>query len=268
MRLAGKVALITGAGSGIGRAGAVRFAREGAAVAVVDIDAARAEETVALVTAERGTALAVACDVASEEQVVAAYAEVVERFGRLDILYSNAGIPLTLPIERISVAQWDHVMDVNVRGTFLMARHAAPLLQEHRGAIVTTGSTVGLVPTNNRAAYVASKGAIIMLTKALALELGPRGIRVNCVCPGPIDTPAMRTFLTNQFGTDRPIEDHLATYGRMMPLQRVGTGDDIAAAAVFLASDDAAWITGAILPVDGGKTISAPELFGPEMARR
>jgi NAD(P)-dependent dehydrogenase (short-subunit alcohol dehydrogenase family) len=267
-RLAGKIAVITGAASGIGRAGALRFAREGATVAVVDVDRTGAEETVALVEAGAGTACAFACDVAVEEQVTATYRAVEAAFGGLDVLYSNAGIPMTVPLERLTVEQWDRVMEVNARGTFLMAKHAAPLLERRGGAIVTTGSTVGLVPTTNRASYVASKGAIIMLTKALALELGPRGIRVNCVCPGPIDTPAMRTFLTSQFGAERPIEEHLATYGTLMPLRRIGTGDDVAAAAAFLASDDASWITGAILPVDGGKTISAPELFGAEMAQR
>ena len=253
MKLKDKVAVITGAASGLGRASALRFATEGAAVGVADINEQGAAETVDLIRVAGGTALALQTDVTDEDQVKSTLTRVADEFGGIDILFSNAGIPMAVPITKLTVDQWDTVMSINVRGAFLTAKHGVPLLERRGGGVILiTGSIAGLVGLESQPAYAASKGARVMLTKALAIDLAPLQIRVNCICPGSVDTPALRTFLTQRFGTEHPVEYHLSTYGNRYPLGRIGTTEEIAAAAAFLASDDAAWITGQVLAVDGG----------------
>jgi NAD(P)-dependent dehydrogenase (short-subunit alcohol dehydrogenase family) len=253
MSLRDKVAVITGAASGLGKASALRFAAEGASVAVVDINEEGAAATVDQITTAGGSALALRVDVTEEGQVSAALARVVDEFGGVDILFSNAGIPMAIPITELTVAQWDTVMSINVKGAFLTAKHGVPILERRGGGVILiTGSIAGLVGLESQPAYCASKGALAMLTKALAVDLAPLKIRVNCICPGSVDTPALRTFLVQRFGTEHPVEHHLSTYGNRYPLGRIGTTEEIAAAAAFLASDDAAWITGQVLAVDGG----------------
>ncbi|MBN1136388.1 MAG: SDR family oxidoreductase [Anaerolineae bacterium] len=246
-----KTALITGGASGIGRAAALLFAREGAAVAVADLDKAGGQAVVDQIRAEGGRALFVRCDVTQAADCRRAVEQTVAALGGLDVLFNNAGIICRATVVDAGEADWDRVMAVNVKSVFLMSKYAVPVMvAAGGGAIVNTASGWGLVGGHKAAAYCASKGAVVLLTKAMALDHGPQGIRVNCICPGDTDT-AMLRHEAAQLGES--LDLFLADSARR-PLGRLGRPEEIAQAALYLASDAASFVTGATLVVDGGGT--------------
>ena len=254
-RLAGKVALVTGAGSGIGEAMCVRFAEEGADVVVTTRDPEHLRRTLdrmGQVTAQEPLGLEM--DVADGGSVTQAVSAAVERFGRIDVLCANAGIdlPRAPSIDNVTDDEWDQVMAVNVTGTFLVTRAAVPHIPDG-GAVVTIGSINSFVGWPDNVPYTTSKGAVLQFTRALALDLAPRGIRANCVCPGIIDTPLTRAFIDAAPDPDEVVRE----YNTAAPLGRMGTAMEVANAALFLASHEASFITGAALLVDGGTTAIA-----------
>jgi NAD(P)-dependent dehydrogenase (short-subunit alcohol dehydrogenase family) len=252
-RLTGKTALITGAGSGIGRATAMRFAEEGAAVAVVDLRADAAEETADKITADGGRAVAFAADVTEAAAIERAVAMAVEVFGRLDVLYNNAGVDSTGSVADADEADWDRCFAVNVKGTFLASRAAVPHLErDGGGSIVNQGSVAALVGVPGFAAYCAAKGAVVALTRSMAVDLAPRGIRVNVICPGTVYTPLMEPLLRRR--GDGDLEAGLAKTIAKYPIGRLGTPEEIAEAALWLASPESSFATGTVLTVDGGMT--------------
>lgn len=243
--LAGKAGLVTGAASGIGRACALRFGQEGAAVVVSDLESSRAagEETVALIAASGGTAEFFACDVAREEDNEALVACVVERFGRLDFAQNNAGIGVHALLADTATEDFDRTIAVNLRGTFLGMKHQIRrMLTDGGGAIVNTSSNAGLHAVRFLSAYTASKHGIVGLTKNAAIEYAEDGIRVNAVCPGAIMTPLMTAQSPERQ------QQILAPQA----LKRFGAPEEVAAAVVWLCSDEASFITGVALPVDAG----------------
>lgn len=253
MRLKERVAVVTGAGSqGIGRAVCERFAEEGATVAALDID-----EVGALATAEEikkggSRAMGLGVDVRDEVAVKAAIGQVVQEFGGVDVLVNSAGIMHNVSLEEETVEGWDRILDTNLKGAFLVSKHVLPhMRQRGRGAIVHIGSVTGIMGYTHLAAYCASKGGIHSLTRAMAIEYAPWGIRVNAVAPGTVDTPILAKFLA---GTEDP-EKARASFEKIHPLGRVATPRDVANVALFLASDEAAFVTGHILVADGGFTI-------------
>ncbi|MDX6235845.1 MAG: hypothetical protein QOG10_660 [Kribbellaceae bacterium] len=252
-RLHDKVALITGAGSGIGRAAAELFAAEGAAVAVVDLVAEAAEETVAKIAADGGRALALTANVAVAAEVGSAVARAVGELGRLDVLYNNAGVNSTGSVADATEDDWDRCFAVNAKGTFLCSRAAVPhLAAAGGGAIVNQGSVAGLVAVPNFAAYCAAKGAVVALTRSMAIDLAGRRIRVNAICPGTVFTPLMEPMLRAR--GDGDLEAGLAKTVVKYPIGRLGTPEEIARVALFLASDEASFLTGSIVTADGGMT--------------
>ena len=247
--LQGKVALVTGGASGIGRATALLFARAGAAVAVVDLDADGGQAVVQAIQEGGGRALYVRSDVSEPADCERAVRQTVAELGGLDVLFNNAGIIRRASVLETSVEEWERVMAVNVRAVFLMCKYALPVMIEAGGgAIVNTASGWGLVGGRQAAAYCASKGAVVQLTRALALDHGAQGIRVNCICPGDTDTPMLRNE-AHQLG--EPDERFLAEAAQR-PLGRIGRPEEIAQAVLYLASDAASFVTGAVLVVDGG----------------
>ncbi|KWX01049.1 3-oxoacyl-ACP reductase [Carbonactinospora thermoautotrophica] len=252
-RLDGKVALITGAGSGIGQAAAELFAAEGAAVVVADLRAEAAEETALKITKGGGKAIAVPVDVAVAEQAESAVARAVAEFGRLDVLYNNAGVDSSGSVAEATEADWDRCFAVNVKGTFLCSRAAVPRIAESGGgAIINQGSVAALVGIRNFAAYCAAKGAVVSLTRSMALDLASHRIRVNAICPGTVFTPLMEPMLRARGGGD--LEAGLAMTVAKYPIGRLGTPEEIARVALFLASDDSSFLTGSIVTADGGMT--------------
>lgn len=252
-RLAGKVALITGAGSGIGRASARLFAAEGAAISVVDLKEDAAKETVDLIVADGGRAVAAAADVTDAEAIEAAVRQTVDELGRLDIVYNNAGIGSSGSVADTTEDDWDRCLAVNAKGTFLTSRAAVPHLEASgAGAIINQGSVAALVGVVNFAAYCAAKGAVVALTRSMAVDLAPRGIRVNVICPGTVFTPLMEPMLAARGGGD--MEKGLAMTVAKYPIGRLGSPEEIASVALFLASDDAAFVTGSTFAADGGMT--------------
>lgn len=249
-RLAGRVALVTGAGAGIGNAIACAFAAAGARVAVVDIDADAAERTVRQIGGGGGAALAVECDVADGTAVAAAVEAAAERFGALDVVCNNAATTVPTPtVETLSEEDWDRVQEVNVKSIYLAVRAAAPHLRSSDGAaILNVASVDGLTAEPGIAAYCASKGAVVNLTRALALDFAPAGIRVNCVCPGMTDTPLFRHFIGLSNAPATVKRERL----RRVPLGRLVEPEEVARVALFLCSAEASAVTGAALPVDNG----------------
>jgi NAD(P)-dependent dehydrogenase (short-subunit alcohol dehydrogenase family) len=250
MRLDDKVALITGATSGIGRATAVLFAEEGAAVAVVGRDADRGRAVEEQIRSTGGRAVFVGADVRRADDCERAVAETVDAFGRLDVLFNNAGVYVENDALGCSEEEWDAQVDTSLKGAFLMSKFALPhIIAQGTGSIVNCASGWGIVGGEKAVAYCAAKGGMIVMTKAMAIDHGPQGIRVNAVCPGDTDTPMERVDAENKgWSWDEYV--HWATDGR--PIARMASPEEIARAVLFLASDESSFITGAVLPVDGG----------------
>lgn len=244
-RFTDKVALITGAARGIGRATAVRLSSEGARVACVDVNAAGLEETAAQVTGAGGEAAAFICDVRDPEQVAAAVSGAVERFGKLDVLCNVAGVLFTANTHEMTLEQWDRVIAINLTGTFLMCRAAIPHLLETRGNIVNMSSTAARGGHPWMSAYAATKGAISSMTRALSVEYVKRGLRVNSVCPGGIATEMHNDFSIPEGGDPM-------MFRRIMPHVKYVGPEYVASTIAFLASDDARYMNGSELRVDGG----------------
>ncbi len=253
MKLAERVAVVTGAGSGIGAASAVAMAAEGARVVVADIDAAAAKATVQRIEQQGGRALALAADVTRAADNQAMVDRALDAFGRLDIFFANAGVPQwPTPIEEQDEAVFDRIFAVNVKGVWLGARCALGIMKrQRRGVFLVTASTAALRPRPGGQTYCASKGAVVALARSLALEAAPYGVRVVAIAPVATETPMLATFM----GKPAVDAEGLARYVATVPLGRLNRPEDVARAAVFLASDDAAMITGSCLEVDGGRCI-------------
>jgi NAD(P)-dependent dehydrogenase (short-subunit alcohol dehydrogenase family) len=247
-RLTGKIALVTGGGSGIGRAIALRFAAEGATVIALDVDEAAAMQTAAQ-AGDGAEIVALPADVSDAEEVREAMEAVAGRWGHLDVLCNNAGIYLSgkgdTLVHELDEAVWNRVLGVNLTGVFLCCKYAIPLMLAG-GSIVNIASIAGLIGRDTAQAYVASKGGVIALTRTLAVHYAPRGIRANAICPGRVDTP----LVAHDYATPEVRE----AFARAHPLGRFGTPEDIANLALFLASDESAWVTGAQYVIDGGYT--------------
>jgi len=247
-RLTSKVALITGAASGIGRAAALLFAREGARVVVADVQDAAGERTVAAIADGGGEALFVHADVSRSEDARAMVDAATRRFGRLDIVFNNAGVGRHIPFEELTEMEWDRIVGINLRGVFLGCRYGVPALkQAGGGAILNTASQSGLQGHPNNEAYCAAKAGVINFTRSLAKDLARHNIRVNAICPGGTDTPILRGYVPAGESADyvaRMVAPHT-------PFGRLARPEEIAAAALFLVSDEASFISGVALPVDG-----------------
>ena len=248
MRLADKVAIITGSAGGMGKVAAELFAKEGASVLVTDVAAPEGEQTAQAIRDAGGSAVFVKANVAQEDDVKHMVNVAIEEFGRVDILYNNAGI---MPADDTSVTEtseiiWDRVMDVNLKSTFFCAKYTIPHMVKHgKGSIINVASFVAFMGcTVPQDAYTASKGGMLSLTKSFAIQYGKHGIRCNAICPGPIETPLLRTLWTSEEARNLRLN--------RIPLGRFGAPNDIVYMALYLASDESAWTTGAWLIVDGG----------------
>lgn len=250
MKLQGKVAIVTGAGRGIGHAIARRFLTEGARVVIAELDDASAAAA-ELARETGGTCQFIHTDVGSEDDVQRLVKDTHARYGRIDVLVNNAGVEFAKPVTTTSEAEWDWLMRVNLKGVFLCSKSVIPVMKEAgAGVIVNIASELGLVGDRGVAAYCASKGGVVMLSKAMAIDHGPDGVRVNCLCPGPVTTVLLEELFAGSEDPDamrRGFEDSTV-------LGRLGTPDEVAAAAVFLASDESSFMAGANLVLDGGWT--------------
>lgn len=246
-----RVVIVTGAAKGIGRATAEQFAASGARVALVDVQRCEVEQAAASIDSAGERALGLVADVSQREDVDRAVGACIAAYGGIDVVVNNAGIHFARAIDEYTDEEWDRILGVNVKGAFHMVRAALPALRRSRGSIVMVSSMTGLVGQARGAAYVASKGALVSMTKALALELGPDGIRVNCVCPAGVDTPLMRNWAATLPDPEAVLREQAA----MHLLDRMATAEEIAAAILFLASPAASFITGVALPVEGGATL-------------
>ena len=245
-RLANKTAVITGAGSGIGRACAIAIAREGASVVLVGRRKPRLEETA---QACSNAALVVSADISTQSGIDTVIADTLSRFGTIDVLLNNAGVLHIGTAEQITEAQWDETFNLNVRGLWLFSRSVLPAMRKGGGgSIINMASVLGINGARNRASYAPSKGAVVLLTKCMALDHGHENIRVNAICPSFIETELTAEVLSKAPDPQAVRRDRIAAH----PLGRLGEPEDISGLAVYLASDESAWVTGATFPVDGG----------------
>lgn len=252
-RLKGRVALITGAASGIGLATAKRLAEEGATVVLADVQESLLTEQTQLLQQAGYNALSLVMDVTSERQVQAGFQKAVEVFGRLDILFANAGIGSSGAIVEATEEDWDRVMGINGKGVFLTCREAIRLMltqEPSGGSIIINASISGLAGIAGQGVYAPTKGALVQMTRQLGIEYAQKGIRVNCVCPGTVDTPVLRRGMAESGNPEAFLEMLLAGH----PMGRIGRPEEIASVVAFLASEDASFMTGAIIAVDGGYT--------------
>ena len=243
MKLAGKIAIVTGGSRGIGKATAILLAKHGALVTITSKNKTALENT----AKEMKNVLAIAGDIRKKSDVKNVVKNTFEKFGRIDILVNNAGIfPKVKPLHEISEEEWNEVIDVNLTGQFRFTKEVLPYLMKTNGCIVNVSSDAGLKSFANfeADAYTASKGALVLLTKAWAIEYAKYKIRVNCVCPGIVETDMTEPFLGNEIDRLMAVAEH--------PIGRIGTPEDVAKAILYLVSEDSSWITGAILPIDGG----------------
>ncbi len=243
MKLAGKVAIVTGSSRGIGKAAAKLFSQEGASVVITARDPKRLEET----AKEIGNVIWIAGDIRNDSDVQNVVKKAVDKFGKIDILVNNAGIfPQMKPLHKISDKEWNEVIDVNLTGQFRFTRAVIPFMEKNGGSIIIVSSNAGLKGFENfeADAYTASKGALVLLTKAWAVEYAKSKIRVNCVCPGIVETDMTKPYLTSEVERKMAAAEH--------PIGRIGTAEDVAKAILYFASDDSSWTTGAILALDGG----------------
>jgi NAD(P)-dependent dehydrogenase (short-subunit alcohol dehydrogenase family) len=253
MRLADKVAIITGAGSGMGRTAAQMFAAEGAKVVAAEFDEHHGAETVELITAAGGDSVFVQTDVSVETDAAAMVAAAMDRYGRVDVLYNNAGImpEADHSVVDTEVAVWDQVMAVNLRGVFLGCKHAIPrMVEQGSGSVINISSFVALLGCSvPQDAYTASKGAVLSLTRSLAVQFGPSGVRANAICPGPIETPLLMDWL---------VKDEAAKQLRLArnPTGRFGKPEEVVNVAIYLASDESRWTNGAHFVIDGGISVN------------
>ncbi|MDB4960882.1 MAG: dehydrogenase, short-chain alcohol dehydrogenase like protein [Myxococcales bacterium] len=250
-RFVGKVAFVSGAASGIGRAAAIAFAREGASVVLADISEPGTAETAQMIAQRGGRTVAVRCDVSSAEEVKTALDKTIEAFGRLDVAFNNAGVePKKLaPTAEWEADEWDHILNIDLRGVFLCMKYEIPLiLKQGGGAIVNTSSGAGVIGIKGSPAYTAAKHGLIGLTRAAALDYAAQNIRINVVCPGYIDTPMMARY------TGGPPEGRARVISEE-PVGRMGTPDEIADAVVWLCSDASRFVIGHAMVIDGGQTI-------------
>jgi NAD(P)-dependent dehydrogenase (short-subunit alcohol dehydrogenase family) len=247
MRLASKVCIVTGAGSGIGRASALLFGAEGGLVVAADLDEPSAGETAEAIG---GDAVAHRVDVADEEQTLALVARVVERFGRIDVLFNNAGISGVGDLEETTLALWEQVMRVNVQGVFLMSRAVVPvMIRQRSGSIINMSSAIAQTGLARRVSYAASKGAVLSLTKSMQVDLAPHCVRVNALQPGTVMTPFVERYLRESYAD---VEEGRRSIRSRQLTDDLGTADDVANAALFLASDESRFVLGSGLVVDGG----------------
>jgi NAD(P)-dependent dehydrogenase (short-subunit alcohol dehydrogenase family) len=245
-RFEGRVALVTGGAAGMGRDTSILFAREGAAVAVLDNRLERARQTAGLVAEAGGRAEAFEADIRFPDQVERAAAEVLRAFGQVDILVNNAGTIRTGSVVEASVEDWDFVLDTNLKGTFLVSRAIVPnMLERGTGAVVNIASVAGMLGDYHSAPYNASKAGVINLTRSMALDFGRKGVRTNCICPGGIGTPVILRTMTDA---------GRAAIERNTPAGRLGRPEEIANLTLFLCSDEASYLNGAIVAADGGLT--------------
>jgi NAD(P)-dependent dehydrogenase (short-subunit alcohol dehydrogenase family) len=254
MKLKDQVAVITGSASGIGRAGALEFAKEGAKVVIADINLAGAQETVRQIESGEGVAIAVETDVSVPESVQALVEKTIQSFGTVHVLFNNAAIQVNKTVEETTLEQWNREIGVNLGGVFLCSKFFLPHLRKSKGCIVNMASVNGFFVEPSCAGYCATKGGIIALTKAMAIDHGKDGIRVNCICPGYIDTGLAWEYFQSQ---PHPAESRKAA-GKLHALWRVGQPEEVARLAVFLASDDASFMTGSMVVVSGGFGIGLP----------
>jgi 3-oxoacyl-[acyl-carrier protein] reductase len=246
--LDGRVALITGAASGQGRAAALLFAAHGASIAVIDVNDEGAGETVALVEKDGGAAIALHADVSVADDCAQMIADTAAAFGRIDVLYNNAAVQMSGRLVECTEDDWDRTIATNLNAVFWACRAAIPvMLAGEGGSIINTASVLGLIGSEGYVAYGAAKAGLVALTRQIAVEYGPK-VRANVIAPGSIDTPRFRKVAEEMDDT----EGFLAGLARVIPLQRLGTADDVAGIALFLASDQSAYVSGAIIPADGG----------------
>lgn len=251
MRLKDKVVIITGSAKGIGQGCAFVFAEEGAKVVIVDIDEKAGSKTVNAIKAKKEEAMFLKIDISDSTQVQSMISKVVEVFGKIDIMFNNAGYHISKNVEETSEDEWNYIINTNLKSVFLCSKYAIPALRKTKGCIINMSSMVGLVGQSNAGAYSASKGGIVAMTKGMALDFAKDGIRVNCICPGWVKTPLVEDWFNQQKDPEK-VREYI--YG-VHPLGRIATIEEIGKSALFLASEDASFVTGITLQVDGAVTL-------------